>query len=151
MTRTNARILSILSAATIACVTSQGLSYARSIPASAGRARFAADADCFSLSYQTMTNVCSTSKRLEIPLVVDAAGTYTVSVVAQGATSSNNVGCEAVGSNAAATSYSISGVHWLPVFGSAQTITASAYVPSGGRLYATCDVSPNGRVNTLVW
>lgn len=151
MSHTKTRILSILSAAAIACVTSQGLSDARSIPASAGRARFAADYDCFSLAWSSMSNVCSSTKRLEIPLVVDAAGTYTVTVNAQGASASNNVGCEAVGSTAAADVISASGVHWLPAFGSPQSITGSAFVWNGGRLYATCDVQPSGRVNTFIW
>jgi hypothetical protein len=151
MTRNQTRILSILAAVAIACVTSQGLSYARSAPADIGRARFFEDFGCFTLYGGAMINTCSSAKRLEMPLITDAPGNYTVWVNAQGATASNNVGCLAAGTNDGNTLYWGSAQQWLPAFGAAQTITLSTYIPSFGRLYAVCDVSPNGRVNTVNW
>lgn len=142
--------LSLLTVAVIALGTFQPLQ-ARSLMASAGRAVAAADAGCFVLSYSSMTNVCSTVKRLETALPVDNAGSVTVKVSAYGATSSNNVGCEAIGIDAAFTTVWGNGLRWLPAFGYVQSIYTSTYVPAGGGLYVYCDVYPNGRVQMFDW
>lgn len=143
------RYLSVLAAGAMALGISHTPSQARNVMPSAGRAQHAADYGCFWLNFSTMTNGCSSVKRLETSLPIDSSGWVNVNVNAQGASPSNNVGCEAIAVNAAATSLWAYGVRWLPAFGSAQTITTTTWVPGGGGLYVYCDVYPNGRVNTI--
>ncbi len=123
---------------------------ARTTPASSGRAQFWSDGSCFVMSYSSMQNSCTTAKSFELPLVVDNAGSKTVYVTAYGASSSNNVGCIAVGVNREVTAAWSSPRLYLPAFGSSQIITLTgAYVPSGGYLYANCWLNPSGRVNVV--
>jgi hypothetical protein len=126
-------------------------SSARTQPASSGRAIAAADYGCFSLWYSSMTNNCGSAKSLEIPLVIDNSGNKTVTIAAYGASVSNNVCCTSSGLNRELTLVWGSGAaRCLPSFGSSQLITTTgAYVPSWGYAYATCTVSPGGRVNTV--
>jgi hypothetical protein len=141
--------LAMLAAAGISVGSFQSPSHARTIMPSAGRTLAVADSGCFWLSFSAMTNGCSTAKRLETPLPIDAAGWVTVGVNAVGAGPANNVGCEAVAVNDASTLFWAYGVRWLPAFGAAQRIATTTYVPGGGGLYVYCDVSPGGRINTI--
>lgn len=123
---------------------------ARTMPASSGRAVVWSDNSCFSMSYSSMQNTCTTMKSFELPLVVDTAGSKTVYVSAYGASSSNNVGCAAFGINREVTAVWSSQRVWLPSFGASRIITLTgAYVPSGGFLYANCHVNYGGRVNVV--
>jgi hypothetical protein len=123
---------------------------ARTMPASSGRAVFWSDGPCFTMGYSAMTNSCSTGRSFELPLMVDTAGSKTITVWAYGASASNNVGCFANGMNRELTLFWGTQRQWLTAFGSSQPITLTgAYVPSGGYLYAACDVYPGGRVNTV--
>lgn len=151
MNRHRIRALSILAAIAIVFGTFQAPSQARTTMASAGRAVAAADYGCFVLSYSTMTNVCSSAKRLETSLPVDASGTYTVKVNAQGPLPSGTVGCEAIGVNESVTLFWASGVRWLSISSAPQNLYMTTTVPSGGSLFVYCDVNPNGRVSTISW
>jgi hypothetical protein len=152
MKRNQARFLAIFAIPGIVVGLAQGTSQARSMLPSAGRAVAAADYGCFALDASTMTNVCSTTKMLEIPLIVDAAGVYTVTVTAQGATSANNVGCQAFGVSRDFLNVN-SGTprRFLTSFGVAVNLVTSASVPFGGGLFVNCQVSPGGRVNMVNW
>jgi hypothetical protein len=149
MIRKSTRYLSVLAAGAMALGIAHTPSQALTIMPSAGRATDAADYGCFWLSYSTMTNGCSSVKRLETSLPIGGSGWVNVKVNAQGASPSNNVGCEAIAVNDAVTSFWGYGVRWLPAFGSAQNIMTTTWVPGGGGLYVYCDVYPNGRVNTI--
>jgi hypothetical protein len=152
MKRTRARIRSILAAAAIACVAVGGASQARNAPGSIARAQLPEDAGCFGLNWSSMINNCGSVKAIEAPLSTDSYGTYTVRVNALGASPSANVGCRAVGTDAGVQSiYATDGNRWLPAFGTPQTLTTSAYVPPGGRLFVICDMYPGGRVNSFNW
>ncbi|MBN8228003.1 hypothetical protein JYK02_10835 [Corallococcus macrosporus] len=123
---------------------------ARTVPASAGRPVAWSDGPCFSMSYSTMSNVCSTRRSYEIPLTSDSAGSKAVNVTARGATPSNNVGCMAIGMNREATLVWGGTRKWLTSFGTPQIIALTgAYIPNSGYLYANCLVDPGGQVNTV--
>ncbi|MHA7629219.1 hypothetical protein [Corallococcus sp. M7] len=124
---------------------------ARTVPASAGRSVVWGDGTCFIMSYSTMTNGCSTRRSYEIPLTVDNAGGKTVNVTARGgATSSNRVGCMAIGMNREATLVWGGTRKWTTLFNTSQVLTLTdAYVPNSGYLYANCLVDPSGQVNTV--
>ncbi|HSP77096.1 MAG TPA: hypothetical protein VLQ93_01105, partial [Myxococcaceae bacterium] len=123
---------------------------ARTTPASSGRAQYWSDGSCFSLSYSTMTNNCSTTKSFEIPLSVGPSGSKTVYVTGHGANSSSSVGCMAIGMNREFTLVYGGTRKWLDQFGVADIITLTdAYVPGWGYLYVNCSVMPGGRVHTV--
>ncbi len=123
---------------------------ASSVPASSGRPAIWGDGPCFLMTNSTMYNSCSTRRSYELPLPLSSGGSKTVHVTASGATSSNNVGCAAVGVNREATLIWGGTRKWLPAFGSAQVITLTdAYVPAAGFLYVGCQVDPGGIINTV--
>jgi hypothetical protein len=123
---------------------------ARTTVAFAGRANDPADAGCFSEWYGTMTNVCGATKVLVIPITVDPAGNYTVTVTGYGASASNNVGCQALGIDKDTTSVWGSSMNYLPSFGAPTDIAPLySYVPGSGSLFAACWVNPGGRVNVI--
>jgi hypothetical protein len=126
--------------------------HARGVGAFSGKAPDFADSSCFSEYGDSVVNNCSTQKRWDVPLVVDGAGSYRVSVHAYGATPDNNVGCAAYGVDLYATVWWSSPELYLPTFGSGQTITLDgAYVPPGGVLFTACWLNPGGQVYSLNW
>lgn len=125
---------------------------ARSIIAFAGRAQNPADAGCFGEWFGTLTNGCSTARGLIEPLVIDAAGNYTVIVTAYGATPGNNVGCAAFGINKETTVFWGGAYSYLPTFGAAADLTLTTFAPfPGGAIYAACTVNSGGRVDVINW
>lgn len=141
----------VLSMFLLGAVIVPATSSARTQPASLGRAISDSHTGCFSLWYSTVTNNCGGTRGFEMPLVIDSGGNKTVSVTAYGAGPANNVCCTASGLNREATLVWGSGAaQCLPSFGSSQVITMTgAHVPGWGYAYATCQVSPGGRVNTV--
>lgn len=152
MNRKRIRVLSILAAAVVVG-TFQAPSHARNIIASAGRAVVAADNSCFWLNGGSINNGCSSRKLFTIPLWLgDPAGYVSVKVNAQGASTSNTVGCHAVGTNESITAVWSSGYKWLSTYGTPESIALQpVYTPANGSLYVDCYLDPNGRVNTLHW
>jgi hypothetical protein len=129
-----------------------GDAQARANSAFDGIASNPSEVGCWYHSMGGITNVCSTTRRWCMPLVVDPGGSYWVRVAAYGAGPSNNVGCFATGVNLQRTQHWTTSTGYLPAFGSAQEIYLSgAYVPGGGSLYACCDVNPGGWINNVVW
>ena len=130
----------------------QPVAFARTVPASAGRPVNASDFACFAMGSSMMTNVCTTAKRFELPLVVDNAGNKTVTISARGASNSSNVCCRAVGGSRDGLTFYASNLNvdqCLPSFGAARLITMTgAYVPDWGYLWASCEVRPGGTIIT---
>src|SRR5262249_25412249 len=118
-----------------------------------GRPNNPAEAGCFSEWFGTMRNNCSTPSYFTVPLTVDPAGNYYVTVWAFGATSSNNVLCAAFGilnSTTRTASYYGGAVYGLSSFGAAAAIPLpTTYVPVGGSLFVACTVNPGGQVNLV--
>lgn len=149
MTRVT-RTLSFLAATALAFSPLPPAAQARTVMASAGRPQFFADWSCFWLENSSMTNGCARTVRLETSLPVDAGGWWTVRVSAQGATTANNVCCSASSTDANAVPVSAPGAQCLRVFGTPDVIPSQAvFVPAGGGLFVSCNVQPNGRVNTI--
>lgn len=154
MQRNRTRLLATLAIPALALGLAQGTSQARSILPSAGRAVNPADYGCFWLNGSTMTNGCPATKVLEIPLTADGSwnGWYTVTVTAQGASESNNVGCKSFGLSKDGSGWTgWEPRQYLPAFGSAQDLTTTTWAPGGGGIYVNCEVAPNGRVNMVNW
>jgi hypothetical protein len=126
---------------------------ARSSDAFMGRSQNPADYGCFSESFGSLTNNCTATKLLLIPLVMDPGpfnNWLNATVNAYGATPSNNVGCGAYGIDKTTLSVWSPGLVYLSSFGSPQDIVPSgAYYPADGTAYVACYVSPGGRVNTV--
>jgi hypothetical protein len=128
---------------------------ARSVPATYGRPIPASDAPCFGLSFGTVTNVCTATKLLEFPQVMDGAGNFTSTVYAKGNNSSQNVGCQA---NGLTNGLGVGWISWwwdsyryLPTFGTYQAVSTSAYVPANGGAYVTCNVDPGAILSVTTW
>ena len=158
MQRTAFRTLATIALAAAAAIPStMSTSQARTALPSSGRTLAMADMSCFSLSYSSMTNNCTTRKYLEIPLTHDNTINNWLSprVTAQGTAPTGTVGCTAtaikndwtaVWSNNNAWQY-----EYIPVFGSPQDIVLDIFAPGDAGLYLTCDVYPLGRINLVRW
>jgi len=110
------------------------------------------NSSCFSESYGSITNNCAGAQLFEIPL--DAStnlwGYLNATISAYGATSSNNVGCTAIGVNSDITAAWGGSYTYLSAFGAPQTITLpGAYVPGGGSGYIACYINQGGRINVV--
>lgn len=151
MNRTGA--LALLAIPALAMAIAHGTSQARSLLPSAGRAVNPADYACFWLNGSTMTNGCTVNKTIEMALPTDGDGHYTVTVTAQGQTTSNNVGCAAFGIDRAGLAWASDDPRrFLSVFGStAEDLSTRAWKWGGGGMYVNCLVDPNGRVNVVNW
>jgi hypothetical protein len=128
-------------------------SQARTTMAAAGRAVLPADVGCFLLDSSAMTNFCSSPKNLETSLVIDAGGTFTVTVNAEGGAPANTVGCQARSVDKSARSFASSGTFkFLSTFPLPEDIVLNPVpVPFRGGLFVTCQVSSGGKVNTFNW
>jgi len=126
---------------------------ARTTVAFIGRPNNPAEAGCFGEWFGSMRNYCSTPSYFTVPLTVDAWGYYWVTVSAYGASSANNVGCQAFGVFKTTTdwaSYYGSGTRYLPSFGASADIALSpVYVPGDGALFAACTINPGGQINVV--
>ena len=123
---------------------------ARTVPASAGRPVNWAEGTCFYISGSTISNSCTVRKYFEFALTIDSAGSKTVAITAEGATTSNNVGCAVAGVNREGTLVWGGTRKWLPAFGSTQIITLTdGYVPAAGYMYLNCHLDPGGLIRTV--
>lgn len=154
--------LLITSATAASLVSAPQLSQARSLPARGGSSGYFADAGCWNPYGPAMTNVCSATKYWYIPLSIDPSPSTGappgydylsgVTVTAQGAGPSNNVGCLAQGWDAGRNWIFSSGWKYLPSFGAATSLPPlTLLVPSGGTAMLDCDVAPNGQVIAVTW
>jgi hypothetical protein len=129
-----------------------GVALARAAPAYIGSPYVASDAGCFFNYYGAAQNTCTTTKGWCIPAVVDAPGSYTVTVWAFAPSPSATVGCGATGVNAEITSVWSSGTSYVSSFGSPRPITLTgAYVPPNGQMFVCCDVGPGASVHGILW
>ncbi|WP_044889513.1 hypothetical protein [Myxococcus hansupus] len=130
-----------------------GAAFARASPGLLGSPFNPSDASCFTSYYGSIMNLCSTTKTWCMPAVVDAAGPYTVNVVAYAPSVSSSVGCHATGVNDAISTVWSSGMRYVSSFGSGARYIAlsGAFVPGNGQLYVCCDVGAGAGVNGLLW
>ncbi len=125
---------------------------AASIGAHAGRAVSASQQSCFTMNFGKMTNACGVPVLFDVPLLVNSAGSHGAQFTASGSGPANNIGCQAVGNDAAGTVYWASPRVYLSSFGSAQTVVLNgAYVPGGGYLYASCYFYPQATLSSVNW
>jgi hypothetical protein len=77
---------------------------------------------------------------------------FTVTVTAQGASSSNNVGCRAVTAYASGNLAFIGPYVYLSQFGAAQGLAlTNTFLPLGGTGMVDCWVNPGGKLHTMTW
>jgi hypothetical protein len=131
-------------------------SEANSFPARDGSSSFRADADCWRPSGATVTNTCATSKSWHIPLLntegpLSPTVNKTVSVVAFGATTANNVGCFSTSEDYTGTILIISGSSNLSQFGVPLSILIPAVFFRDGSVAIDCDVGPGAFLITAAW
>jgi hypothetical protein len=157
MQRTTFRTFATIALAAAAIPSTMSTSQARTALPSSGRTLAMADMPCFSMSYGSMTNTCSTWKYFEMPLTHDNTINNWLSprVTAVGTAPSGTVGCTATAvkfdwtatwSNNNAWQY-----EFIPVFGSPQDIVLDIFAPGDAGLYLTCQVYPQGRINLARW
>lgn len=143
---------SLSAAAVLVLMAFPGMALARGFSAFNGNPYTPAEASCWSHSYGSVTNNCTTKKYWCMPSVVDTTGNYTVTVWAYAPSSTANVGCQATGINPEVTWQWSSAWTYLSTFGSSQPISLTGpYVPAGGQLYVCCEVGPGGRINNYLW
>jgi hypothetical protein len=147
--------MSLLAAAMLGAGALAAPVLARSVPATAGRANPPADATCFPFNFGTITNSCPTTRTIEFPLVMDAAGSFTGHIYAKGDNASQNVGCQANGMTnglgVAWISWSWDSYRYLPTFGTYQSIDTTAYAPAHGAAFVTCNVDPLAILSVTEW
>jgi hypothetical protein len=107
--------------------------------------------NCWQPYAATVTNVCTTAKFWSLPLISVGAGSFWTTISAQGAASSNNVGCRTVGVNSSGTLVHTGGYVYLSQFGAAQNLSLATYVPAGGAGVVDCWVNPGGKLHVLSW
>jgi hypothetical protein len=144
------RALAVVAAIGVTLLLLHRTSQARGIPASAGRS---SQSSCFILNGSTLTNVCGTIQRLDIPVTVDSTNNWHLGwASAFGATPSNNVGCQLISFDQNANAYWATPQYYLPLFGSSQILSlGSVWIPTNGAAFFGCDVFPGGRVNAVRW
>lgn len=143
---------SLSAAAVLVLMALPGMALARGFAAFNGNPFYPSEASCWSHSYGSVTNNCTTKKSWCMPAVVDAPGSYTVTVWAYAASSTANVGCQATGINPEVNWQWSSAWTYLSTFGSSQAISLTGpYVPAGGQLFVCCEVGPGGRINNYLW
>ncbi|MBK7539747.1 MAG: hypothetical protein IPI49_31240 [Myxococcales bacterium] len=155
MNKSSLRLLAATAAFAFAVPGAPQLASARTALPSSGRAVNFADQGCFTLSHSSMTNTCSTTKTLEIPLTHDNSLNNWLNprVTAFGAAPANNVGCNVIAAHKSLSYYwaNSGGWEYLPAFGTAQDINMDIYAPGDTGLYVVCQVQPAGRVNLVIW
>ncbi len=142
-----------LAAAVVAAfgITLAPSSEARSTIAWSGSPESPGDASCFTESYGTVTNTCSSNKTWEMALPVDAAGTWSVSVNVSTTSDPSSVKCVLYGVNSDGT-YSAGGTLYQPTSaGAGVTISMAVAVPSAGAMFLGCFLNTTTKVNTVNW
>lgn len=158
------RSLLVVSTTTMSLIGDPQLSAARTLPAHGGSSAILGNAGCWSttLLSPTVTNAWCSAADWYMPLTVEPGITQfapppgymyigNVTVVAQGASPSNNVGCVAVGHSAGGSVMASSGWVFLSTFGVAASIPLVMLVPSVGTGMVDCNVSPNGNVIEVIY
>ena len=133
----------------------QSASAERVAPARLGSSSYFSDAGCWSAYGPAMTNNCGTAKNWYVPLLDVSAGTYTVTVVAQGASISSNVTCRTYAWMSGGSQFYGSGPASLPYYGPVAGIQLPLFVPQEfgwpGSADVDCQVYPGGQVISVVW
>jgi hypothetical protein len=142
----NIRAFSLSTAAALLLTALPGVSDARTIPGSIGRAANPPDSLCVTLSNSAAVNTCAHDVRVDFPLVVDTFGTITARVRAEGL--ANTVACEVAWWSGftfrqSATAANTGGVQQLSV-----SVAGSI---SSDSIFVGCTLKQNGRVHTLAY
>lgn len=154
MNRKTLKALSILSAAVLFSGIFVTPSQARITLASSGRAVLPGDYACFWLSASGMTNNCSTEKTLEMPLVIDTGGSFTVRINVHSPSVTSKVKCEAIAVSPDTFHSVSSGILPDPSpagDGVIGVIVLPISVPAGWALFEHCFVPQGGSVYTIAW
>jgi hypothetical protein len=122
-------------------------------PAFPGAPSSAADASCWSNGNGALTQTCTGTHRICMPLVYSpAVGNATVGITGDGINSSETVTCFAQAVTRAGAVDSWSGYATLPSFGAPVAVpTLTTYLSSGDSLYACCDVGQHATVESVWW
>jgi hypothetical protein len=123
--------------------------FARTQPASSGRAVNFGDIGCFGMWYGSMTNNCSYTASFDWPMVTDNGGAKTTTVTAYAAGAGNLVSCAEFALNREVTSFWGGTYVNIPSWGTASWNLTGANVPSGGYGYVNCSVANGGRINVI--
>src|SRR5206468_425100 len=104
------------------------------------------------LFFSHIRNDCADARDYEIPLTMDNSGNKTVNVNVSAANpTTNQVCCEAVGTDEP-VALQFRSVRACTNRSGAQTLSLTgARVPSSGRMFVSCTLSPGGTINTLNW
>lgn len=153
----NKRVVSgVAMLAFILAIGASTATYARSVGGYAGAPLDGLATTCFTESFGGVVGPgigsCGSSPRWEIPLLVDASGTYTVKFTAH--TSSGfpiSIGCQAYATDGFGHFVSNSN-HQSTASSTFVTLTlTSVTVPSGGNLILACDGMTNGTIGNVNW
>ena len=140
----NIRAFSLSTAAAVLLTAFPGVSDARTVPGSIGRAANPSDSLCLTLSNSAAVNTCAHDVRVDFPLVVDTFGPINARVRAEGA--ANTVACEVVWWSGVTfrqspTAANTGGLQQLSL-----SVTGSI---SSDSIFVGCTLKPAGRVHTI--
>lgn len=142
-------ILMAVSALALAALTV--VASGRTVPAVGGYT-YPSDTACFTESWGSMLNQCSTTRTLFIPVHTDTLCTVGSSwhVVAQSASSASNVCCRTIGmeNNGSITTTEY---RCLSQFGAPQDFLVYGAMPYSKRTFFVCTVGPGARVLGVDW
>ena len=135
-----------------------GLAFARSQPASLGRAVNAEESPCFKMAFSAMIhNGCPTgepvARNFELPLVIEDAGRHTVRISTKTPLAGGvNIRCWAVGMEKDGRVVSDTGEVANTRFDTAeQIVLRNVHVPTEGYAYAACRVPRNATIFNVVF
>jgi|SRR4051812_38731904 hypothetical protein len=123
---------------------------ARTIPPDNGFAVFFSDASCFQATAGSIAQNCTGTRPWEIPLVVDNAGSKTVTITVLAPDISHNLSCAANATDANGNNLTTSGQKSPSVFGTPQALALTSFnLPANGRGWAGCSMSQTSQVITV--
>jgi hypothetical protein len=126
---------------------------ARSVSGWSGEPQNLENGGCFSESYATVSQSgCSGTQTWEVPLVVDAGGTWNVTVNVTAASSTASISCLAFAITQDGSTHTQSTQYYPSSTGVAQNLpTMSVSVPSAGAMYLACFMNQGTKINTVNW
>lgn len=146
------RSLFLLACTAIAMIALTVVAVGRTSPAIHGYA-YPADRACFTESWGSMLNTCSTTRTLFVPATMDKHCTVGASwyATAQSSNSASNVCCRTIGlENSGAIT--TGDFRCLSSFGSTpQTISLLGANPSSKRVFFVCNIGPNAKLLGVDW